>query len=185
MRLFVSVDLPDALAPAVADVQSRFADAGGLRFTDPEQAHVTMKFLGDVDGDRVPELEAAIEAAVGAAAVDPFEARVGGLGVFPDIEYISVVWLGFESGAAQLTRLHEALERELVGLGFEPEDHEFTPHITIARMDHAGGKALVQRVVQETAPTVGTMTVDAVHLTESDLGRDGPEYTTLATIPLG
>ena len=62
-RLFVSVDL-DGLAENVAAVQERFEDASGLRFTDPEQTHVTLKFLGDTDEDRVPELADELAAAV-------------------------------------------------------------------------------------------------------------------------
>jgi 2'-5' RNA ligase len=184
MRLFVSIDLPESLAAAVADVQEAFADAEGLRFTDPEQAHVTLKFLGDVAEDRLPAVEAAIEAAVTDAGVDPFEAEVGGLGVFPSLEYISVVWVGVDEGGAEMTRLAEAIERETTAIGFDPEDHEFTPHATIARMDDARGKALVQRIVREDAPTVGSFRVEDVRLKESTLTPDGPEYATAARFPL-
>ncbi|MFB6157800.1 MAG: 2'-5' RNA ligase family protein, partial [Haloferacaceae archaeon] len=89
MRLFVSVDLPDNLAPAVADVQDRLRDAEGLRFTDPEQAHVTLKFLGETAADRGGAVERAVADAVEAAGVEPFEATVGGLGFFPSLDYIS------------------------------------------------------------------------------------------------
>ncbi|MFB6070654.1 MAG: RNA 2',3'-cyclic phosphodiesterase [Halanaeroarchaeum sp.] len=185
MRLFVSVDLPDSLADAVADVQARFEDASGLRFTDPEQAHVTMKFLGETPEHRVGEIEDALEEAVTDSGVGPFEATYGGLGVFPSLEYISVVWLGVTEGEAEFVSLHEPIERELVGLGFDEEDHAFTPHVTLARMEHAGGKDLVQRVVSEESPVVGTTTVRDVRLTESTLTDDGPVYETVASVPLG
>ncbi len=82
-RLFVSVDLPDDLADPVADLQAEFANAGGLTFTDPEQAHLTLKFLGDVDETQLPDLTRELAAAVADADISPFEARFGGLGVFP------------------------------------------------------------------------------------------------------
>ncbi|MFB6280451.1 MAG: RNA 2',3'-cyclic phosphodiesterase [Haloferacaceae archaeon] len=184
MRLFVSVDLPDALAEPLAGVQDRFRDAGGLRFTDPEQAHVTLKFLGETPADRVGEVERAVADAVDAAGVAPFDATVGGLGVFPSLDYISVVWAGFEAGGAELTRLHEAVEREAVAAGFDPADHEFTPHVTLARMDDARGKDLVQRVVRGADPTVGTFRAAEVRLTESTLTGEGPRYETVARVPL-
>lgn len=184
MRLFVSVDLPDALADGVAAVQDELRDASGLAFTDPTQAHVTVKFLGDTDPARLDVLEAALEEAVDAAGVDPFEATVGGLGAFPSEEYIRVVWIGFETGGEPLSRLHEAVENRTVALGFDPEDHDFTPHVTVARMEHAGGKELVQQVLREQSPTVGSMAVDELRLTESELAPDGPEYTTVSRFPL-
>lgn len=181
MRLFVSVDLPDHLTSAVADCQSEFEGASGLRFTDPAQAHLTLKFLGDVEEERLPELEDELTGAVEDAGVDPFEARFEGLGVFPDIEYISVVWLGVREGSDELGRLHEAIEKRTTAMGFEPESHEFTPHVTLARMDHAGGKESVQKLVREREPTVGTARVGEIRLTESHLEGEGPVYETVAS----
>jgi 2'-5' RNA ligase len=180
MRLFVSVDLPDALADPVAALQGEFADAPGLRLTDPDQAHLTLKFLGEVEESRVPAIEEALETAVDAAGVAPFDATVGGLGVFPSMDYISVVWVGVREGSEDLTRLHEAVERETTALGFDAEDHAFTPHVTLARMDDARSKARVQQVVRAEDPTVGTMRVSQIRLKRSDLGSDGPTYSTVS-----
>lgn len=176
MRLFVSVDL-DGLAEGVQRVQQHVSDASGLRLTGPAQAHVTLKFLGDTDPDRLPELTDELERAVEQSGVEPFDATFGGLGVFPSLEYISVVWFGVRAGGQEMTRLHEAIEERTTAMGFDPEEHEFTPHATIARMDHAGGKELVQSVVRERDPDVGELTVDSVSLTESELTDEGPEYT--------
>jgi 2'-5' RNA ligase len=97
-----------------------------------------------------------------------------------------VVWVGVREGKgdAELIRLHEAIEAEMTALGFEAESHEFTPHITLARMDDARAKAVVQEVVQETDPTIGTFRVDSVRLTESKLTDAGPEYETVTEVDL-
>ena len=184
MRVFVSIDLPDRLADAVADAQGRFVDADGLRFVDPENAHLTLCFLGDVDPDRQDGIEAALERAVDDAGVAPFELRVGGFGVFPTLDYISVVWAGVREGAGvvETTRLNRAVERELEALGFEADGHTFTPHVTLARMGDARGKGLVQRVVRETDPDLGAFRVEEISLTESTLTNDGPEYETLRAV---
>jgi len=184
MRLFVSVDLPDDLAGEVERVQQPLADAAGLDRTDPEQAHVTLKFLGEVNKGQLPRVKNALRRAVTESGVGPFEADYEGLGVFPSLGYINVVWLGVGEGSEELTRLHEAIEREVTRLGFDAEDHDFTPHVTLARMNHAGGKELVQEVVENREPTVGTATVEEVRLTESVLTDDGPEYETVASFPL-
>jgi 2'-5' RNA ligase len=189
MRLFVSVDLPDALADPVREVQELFEGASGLKFTDPEQAHVTMQFLGDVDEGRLDEVTAAVERGVergvdAAGVDDAFPARFAGLGVFPSLDDISVVWLGVEVGDDELTALHEGIEAETTAVGFDPADHEFTPHVTLARMEHAGGKERVQAVVERRHPTVGEMVVDEVRLTESVLTDEGPAYSTVASFPL-
>ena len=186
MRLFVSIDLPDRLADAVADAQDRFVDAEGLRFVDPANTHLTLFFLGTVDPGRIGAVETALERAVENAGVDPFDLRVGGFGVFPALDYISVVWAGVREGGgvAATTRLNGAIEHELEALGFEDDDHAFTPHITLARMDDARGKGLVQRVVRETDPDLGSFRVAAVRLTRSTLTDDGPVYETLRAVEL-
>jgi 2'-5' RNA ligase len=179
VRLFVSVDLPAEFAAAVAAVQEELRPADGLRFVDPERAHVTVKFLGEVSETEFETVDRAVARGVERSGVGPFSVTYGGLGVFPSMAYVSVVWLGVETGARELTRLHEAVETETTAVGVDPEDHDFTPHVTLARMDHAGGKEHVQEVVREQEPTVGTVNVEAVELTESKLGPDGPEYTTV------
>lgn len=187
MRLFFAIDLPDSLADAVAEVQAPLREAKGLRLTNPEQAHFTMKFLGDVDEERLPAIEAAAEEAVDVADVGPFEITVEGLGVFPSEEYISVIWVGASDGGEELTRLHECLEREMTGLGFDPESHSFTPHVTIARMNDSRGKDRVVKALNDEdddAQTVGSFTAKELRLTASTLTRSGPEYETVARFAL-
>ncbi len=184
MRAFVSVDLPDRLADPIADLQAAFHDAEGLRFVDPQQTHVTLKFLGDVADDEVDEILAAGERAVADADVDPFACRIAGLGVFPSMEYISVVWAGVDEGSRALTALHEALEAETTAIGFDPEEHSFTPHVTLARMTDARGKQVVRRLVRERDPTIGRFEVTEIRLTESTLTADGPVYETVGRVRL-
>ncbi|MFC7135830.1 RNA 2',3'-cyclic phosphodiesterase [Halobaculum litoreum] len=182
-RLFVSIDLPDRLADEVAAVQAPLRDLPGLRLADPAQAHCTLKFLGDVEEARVDDVVDALERAVAAAGVAPVECEVGGLGVFPSPDYVRVVWVGVRDGSDEVTRLAEAVERETVALGFDEADHEFTPHVTLARMDDARGKARVREYLEED-PTVGRFTAREIRLTESTLGRDGPRYGTRARVSL-
>ncbi|SMO37194.1 RNA 2',3'-cyclic phosphodiesterase [Halorubrum cibi] len=185
VRAFFAVELPDGLAEPIADLQSAFADAPGIRFTDPEQAHLTLKFLGDVAAGDLEDVRAAGERAVEDAGVGPFDCTVEGLGVFPSLEYVSVVWAGIGEETEALTRLHEALEAETTALGFEPESHEFTPHVTLARTDDGRGKGLAREVVRERDPELGAFEVEEVRLIESTPTEDGPVYEPIETFALG
>ncbi|MDB2264910.1 RNA 2',3'-cyclic phosphodiesterase [Halorubrum ezzemoulense] len=182
MRAFFAVDLPDSLAPAVAEAQAPFADASGVNPVDPEQAHVTLKFLGDIgteddEGDpALDDVAAAGERAVDRAAVSPFEAEIRGLGVFPNREYGSVVWAGVGRGGDDLAALYEALEAETTALGVDPKAHAFTPHVTLARVESATGAEAVRDALDAGDPEVGTFSVDEIRLVKSALTASGPEY---------
>jgi 2'-5' RNA ligase len=193
MRAFFAVDLPDALAPAVADAEAPFADASGVNPVDPEQAHATLKFLGDVsesdeDDETEPTVDdviAAGERAVGRAGVAPFKCTITDLGVFPNREYISVVWAGVDRGGDELAALHEALEAEATALGVDPADHEFTPHVTLARVENATGAEAVRDALDAGGPEIGSFSVDEIRLVESTLTASGPEYAAVREFELG
>ena len=181
MRLFVAVTVPDRLREQIAAVQADLPPA--LRRTDPADAHLTLKFLGDADPEPA---RAAVRRAVASAGVTPFEATLAGLGVFPSLDYVRVVWVGVDAGSAELTRLADAVERETVAAGFDPRDHDtFTPHVTLARMNDARGKARVRELIEgndEASPEPGSFRVEAVRLMESTGGD--PRYRTVERVPL-
>jgi 2'-5' RNA ligase len=194
MRAFFAVDLADSLAAAVADAQEPFADASGVDPVDPKRAHVTLKFLGEVgerggdatdDAPTVDDVIAAGERAVDRADVAPFESEIRGLGVFPNREYVSVVWAGVGRGGDALAALHEALEAETTALGVDPADHDFTPHVTLARVENATGAEAVRDALDAEEPEVGMCQVDEVRLVESTLTASGPEYEVVERFPLG
>jgi 2'-5' RNA ligase len=182
MRLFVSVGV-ESLSDRIEAIREPLVGLEGLRLTDPEQSHVTVKFLGEGDHD-LGALDESIERAVEDADVGPFEASLEGVGVFPSLEYIRVVWLGFGGGSEQLGTLHRHVERETTALGYEKERHDFTPHVTLARMDNAASKDDVRAFVREREPAVGTVAVEELRLTESTLTADGPEYRTVSRFEL-
>ena len=183
-RLFVSIDLEPSLCHEVASVQTVFRDLPGISLTDPEQAHITLKFLGDVDEDAIESITETLSAALNQSGITHFPIRVEGLGVFPEFAYISVIWLGVREGGNEVAALHSAIDDPLVSLGFDPESFEFIPHVTIARMTHGEAKDSVQDVLRTTDPSVGEMLVTEICLTESTLTADGPVYDTVEAIPL-
>lgn len=183
MRAFVSVD-PDGLGGEIEALQGEFEGVDGLDFVAPETVHVTLFFLGEIEESRLGAITDAIEEGASESGISPFRAEFGGLGVFPSREFVRVLWIGVREGSEELSRLQERIEGRLTDLGFEADDHEFTPHATIARMRHAGGKERLQRKLDALEPALGTSEIEEIRLTESTLTDEGPEYETIERIPL-
>ncbi|MDY6775380.1 MAG: RNA 2',3'-cyclic phosphodiesterase [Halobacteria archaeon] len=179
MRLFVSVDLPEKLEDAFRDLQSDLRETGAdLSLVDPEQAHITMKFLGDTDPDRLDEIERILDDAT--EGFSSFEATVEGTGVFPSRDFIKVVWAGVSKGSESLSEIHDGLETRFVESGFEPESHDFTPHITLARVQTGKAKSQINSFLDRTRRrSLGSFEVRSVRLKKSDLGPRGPVYETV------
>lgn len=184
MRLFVSIDLPDEFVPSVRSTQEPFSEIPSINLVDPTQAHLTLKFIGDTDPDRVPEIETALSESVATTGLSSFPMEIAGIGAFPSPDYIRVVWLGVTMGSEETTALHKSIESRLTAMGVDPESHEFTPHITIARMGDARGKEKVQDLLESTTPHIGTMEVTKIHLKKSELTHNGPQYSTVSSFPL-
>jgi 2'-5' RNA ligase len=142
-----------------------------------------MKFLGEVSEDKIPAITEAIRTAI--KDVKPFDIHVRGVGVFPSLRYIRVVWAGIAEGRDHIIAIQQNLDRELEKLGFKPE-REFVPHLTLARVKTARHKEklamLVERMVNE---EFGVTHARAIELKQSKLTPKGPIYTTLARIEFG
>ncbi len=105
------------------------------------------------------------------------------LGAFPRAERPSVVWAGFES-ADSLVRLAEQLESRLRPLGFTADRRAFHPHVTLARIKMRPPEDFFAMLKEHPATDFGTATIDAAELLQSELGPEGPKYTTLARVTL-
>ncbi len=180
-RLFTGIDI-GARQPVV-DIERQLDETGAsLKLVEPENIHVTLKFLGDTDEAKIPIVEDAMRTA--AAAVEPYRASLQGMGVFPHPGYIKVIWIGVDDDG-QTTAIAETLEEQLAVQGFRREKHAFTPHATIARMKGARGKNAVRKLVEQHENTdFGELEVTGIQLKKSELQPDGPVYTTLSTIEL-
>lgn len=183
MRLFFGIELPEPLRSEVGRVQSLLRPAGAdVRWVDPEIAHVTLKFLGELDPNEIPP----VDEAVGALPPVP-RCRVGlrGVGVFPRRGAMRVVWAGLEGEIAVVRRLHENLEGALAPLGFRPDRRPFRPHVTLGRVRGRGGqRSLRQRIERHAEHELGRWTVRRFVLFESELRPEGPRYEVAATYPL-
>jgi len=185
LRCFVALGLPESLRESVA---SYFAREGrgvpGVRWAAAAHLHLTLKFLGEVAADRLPELRAAVEAPL--ADHGPFAVELRGAGAFPSVQRPRVVWVGLGAGAAEAKALAGSLERSLEPLGFAPEQREFTPHLTVGRVKApAPDRAALPRLIAAVCDRVwGETLAREVHLMRSELFPAGPIYSILHTTSL-
>lgn len=181
MRLFAAVNLPADLRQAIHAAAAPLREAGlPIRWIDPDGIHLTLKFLGNVDAERLPELTAALDRAC--AGMRGFSVALTGFGAFPSAERARVVWVGCES-APPLELLQHAVEREYAALGFVVEGRPFRPHLTLGRARPRSGVRGLETALGHTALDA-LWTITAVDLMESTLTRSGAVYAVRHPVPL-
>jgi len=178
VRSFIAVDLDDAeIKGRVSKTQQDLEQTGAsLKIVQPDIMHLTLRFLGEIPQATVQR----VVEAMGETRFSPFEIEFTGVGVFPNIRRISVVWIGLTKGQERLAEIFEQLEPKLRQLGLTPDNKGFSPHLTIARVKSGLNKeALAKSVESMREVEFGKMQVNAVRLKKSTLTPRGPVYTTL------
>ena len=176
IRAFVALELDERLRAALAALQDRFRVLAGLRLVRPEGVHLTLRFLGWSTEEQLEALAPRLESA--ASACPAFEARVAGLGTFPERGAPRVLWLGIEL-PQPVFELQSVCERAARAAGFAPEERPFAPHLTLGRFRERVPRPKLAPV--ELGPT----RIDSLALFQSALRRDGAVYTPLVRFPLG
>jgi 2'-5' RNA ligase len=184
VRTFLAAELPADVLQGMARVQSRLKKtlSGPIRWVRPAGIHLTLRFLGDLSPERIPEILAAVEPSVTGTAPIPLTVR--GLGVFPHLTSPRVLWMGLEGETTVLESLRHRIEEAVVGMGFAREERTFRAHLTLARIKSAKGLiGMAAAVESQGGETAGSFTVTALHLFQSALTPQGAVYTKLATFP--
>jgi 2'-5' RNA ligase len=187
LRAFVAIDLPGPvkayLAQAIAEL--RQACEVPVRWANPQGIHLTLKFLGNVERDRLAALEAALRESV--ADIRSHRLALGSLGAFPSASRPRVLWVGLTGDLELLAALQQAVESAAARQGFPPEERSFTPHLTLGRMGKAS--AAQQRDAGRALDLVSpppdlALPVTAITLMRSELRPTGAIYTPLAHMDL-
>jgi 2'-5' RNA ligase len=181
VRSFVAFDLEnDAVVKKLTDVQALLVKTGAdLKVVEPENIHVTMRFLGDVRMESVEKIYEAMKKAL----FVPFEVRIQGVGAFPDARYPRVVWAGITHGANDLRSISSQLEPHLTALGFAPDPKGFSPHLTIARIRSGRNRVeLAKFIADRQAFDFGAIRAACLRLKKSVLTPKGPVYSTLKEV---
>jgi 2'-5' RNA ligase len=183
IRTFVAVDISEEVRRGLAALISQLEPlASGIRWVRPESLHITLKFLGEVEETRLSELREALDLAV--RGISAFDYALTGPGCFPSWRRPRVLWVGVHNADHQLFRLQKQVEEAFQQLGFDPEDREFTAHLTVARVKSPGGAAAVLERFRKAAIQVAPVHVSEVRLMQSHLRPDGAVYSVLHRVPL-
>jgi len=162
-------------------------DSELIRWCSKDQLHITLKFLGDVEEERIEPLKTTLRNYC--SEFSKFELTISGAGCFPDFSFPRVIWVGMNGELDKLSALQEAVEVGVCEFGDHKEERDFKPHLTIARIKRVSNKQLrdirnkLQRTITGTG-LIGGWQVDNVLLMESSLQPSGAIYQELDSIKL-
>ncbi len=176
MRLFVAVPLP---APVLKGLAGLCSGLPGARWVAPENMHVTLRFIGEVDGPGADGVHMALSGVRGRA----FPLALNGLGSFQSGRRLRMLWAGVDDQPV-LVRLRDDVEKALVSSGLEPERRKFKPHVTLARFNKKPGNKLGPYLDAYGAFSAGPFPVTAFVLMRTFLNRAGAQYEVMADYPL-
>ncbi len=184
IRTFVCIEIPQSIKERIAARQTelRRIDAQ-VSWVRPANIHLTLKFLGDVPGDRLANVTAGVQRATGYSS--PFQVVISGASCFPSPRRPNVLWVGLKETPEALRQLQQAIEDELASQGFPREAKKFNPHLTIGRLRNPRqGGHLAEALIQGGFEAEG-FTAREVIVMQSQLEARGAIYTPLAVLPLG
>ena len=196
LRLFVAIELPESWREGLGELQSRMKAAlereAGLRDTRvrwvrPEGIHLTLKFIGYIQPDRLEIIQNQLAVAI----QEPPEIELSfyRAGSFSDRRAPSVIWGGIETEQReQLYALAESIETWLAAAGIPRERRSFAPHLTLARLPHDLHVDVRKRIAEVTtavsAPAFPSFIVHEVSLMQSHIQQGGARYERLMVYPI-
>ena len=174
IRTFIALEMPVAVKRQVVSVARHMRHLGQMRWVRPEGVHLTLKFLGDVEENRVADVVLAVQQV--ASEFQPFALSTAGLGGFPRLESARVLWLGVEGDLGRLRMLQGRIAQRLEDLGFERDRRQFFAHVTVGRARRGPVHVTDENTKKWRAVN---FPVDRVSVMKSTLRPDGAVYTPL------
>jgi len=188
LRAFIAIELPKPLQDAVEKQTARLRQTLGhdiVRWIPTQNMHLTLKFLGDTAASHIEFLKQLL--AREADSHPQFDLQIDGLGSYPTSRRPRVLWAGLHA-PADLISLQKSIEAGTARLGYEQEEHAFSPHLTLGRVRQTVSQTEMQKVRTAMSTiqlgNIGIARVDSIHLFKSDLQPGGSIYTKLFSAPL-
>jgi 2'-5' RNA ligase len=188
LRAFIAIEIPPNIQAAIEKQTARLRQALGnetVRWIPAQNMHLTLKFLGDIASSHVDFLKQLLTRE--ATLHSQFDLQIGGLGSYPTSRRPRILWVGLHI-PAELVALQKSIEAGTTRLGYEQEERDFAPHLTIGRVRQNASPADLPKIraamdnIQ--LGNIGTARVDSVHLFKSELQPNGSVYTKLFSAPL-
>lgn len=188
LRVFVAVGLPQEVKAGLSVMRRDLNTAGGeaVRWVSEDGIHLTLKFLGEIPEGMVVSVSGALEHAV--EGVKPFGLEISESGFFPSAKRPKVFWVGLKGDLDSLLVLHNKVDKAMGSLGFQCEEREFSPHLTLARFREKATdeqkRAFVEHVTRSKLMRFAPIRVDGISLMKSVLNPAGSIYSELARFRL-
>lgn len=185
LRTFLALPLDDGIVERLVKVQRSLASAGArVRWVGPVNLHLTIKFLGDVTDEQVPEVCRVAEEV--ARQIEPFEFSVARVISVPPTGAMRMVWVGIDEQTGRMERLHELLEKSYAEIGFKKENRSFRPHLTLGRVKGGQNVRQLRAAVAQFADTdFGATPANKIIVFSSKLTPDGPIYSPMVKAKFG
>jgi len=183
-RAFIAIELPEEITAFIRKIQEGLGSYGfKVRWVRPENIHLTLKFLGDINKEYIRK---ASEALTDAAKVyAPISLGAKGIGVFPGVKRPRVIWIGINGQTGDLASLQKTLDGKLEAVGFKKEKRLFKGHLTIARVKgNLDTRRLIDAMKEFGEFESKTFIADKVFLFKSELKPSGAVYTKLMSAAL-
>ncbi|GAB6056196.1 RNA 2',3'-cyclic phosphodiesterase [Methanobacterium movens] len=182
IRTFLAADIDKSLNAGIVDVQEKLKSVEApVKFVESENLHFTLKFFGDISKDKINEISSVTEEKL--KNHDPFSISIEGMGVFPSLRYIRVLWIGTKD-TDSFSSMQKDLDDEFIKMGFSKE-RSYLPHLTIGRLKGSANKELLVEKIEELKEVkIGNMKIDQLVLKKSELTPEGPIYTNLEVFKL-
>jgi 2'-5' RNA ligase len=176
IRLFVGIELPEAIRERLAGLSG---GVPGARWMPPENMHLTLRFIGEVENGQAEDIDAALMR----LRSPRFDITLDGVGFFGKPSAARMLWAGVRK-CEKLTRLQAKIETALQMSGLPPEERKFSPHISLARLNGTPFLRLQRFVAENSHFLAGPIPVDRFVLFSSFRSGSGPIYTAEADYPL-
>jgi len=181
IRSFIAVDLDDdVIREKIARTQRDLEQTGAqLKIVDPRIIHFTLRFLGEVPQTTIE----IVKEAMSSVMFERFDVVLCGIGAFPNLRRINVIWIGVTQGEDRLDEIFQKMEPRLRKIGFAQDAKGFNPHLTIARVKSALNREPLAGYLSKSEKTeFGKFSVTSIRLKKSTLTPSGPIYTTIHEI---
>ncbi len=185
IRAFIAIKIPADIQEKLGGIQQKLKQSEAhVSWVNPENIHLTLQFLGNIEEEKIPQIVSQLEESV--KIVSPFQLQVGYAGAFPNLSYPRVIWIGVtDNEAGSLKLLRTELSSRLAKIGFKREDGRFKPHLTLGRVRSQKNRSNLLRAIEAIVNIwVGEVFVDVVYLIRSELKPTGAEYTDIAEVQI-
>jgi RNA 2',3'-cyclic 3'-phosphodiesterase len=180
-RIFCAVELPDSVRAELKDHIQRLREAVpdvAASWTRVENIHLTLKFFGNVNVNRIPRISNAVTRTVN--RFPSFSIGIGKTGVFPNPRRAQVLWIGVNDPSGKLSELQKQLENECAKEKFEKENRAYRPHLTIARLRKPEGARLLANAHLNMDFEPAEITLNELIVFRSELSSKGSKYTAIS-----